>query len=45
MQIKLLHLKAKRIPGRSKKHRREAGEEVSGSRMSKKGIVMKAVDA
>ena len=41
-QVKLFPPKARRMPGRPKKHRRrEADEEGSGTRLSKKGIVMK----
>lgn len=41
-QTKLLPPKARRMPGRPKKHRRrEADEEGSGTKLSKKGIVMK----
>lgn len=41
-QAKLLPPKARRMPGRPKKHRRrETDEEGSGTRLSKKGIIMK----
>ena len=41
-QIKLLPPKARRMPGRPKKHkRREADEVGSGCKLSKKGITMK----
>ncbi|KAL8115171.1 hypothetical protein AgCh_021848 [Apium graveolens] len=41
-QVKLLPPKARRMPGRPKKHRRREAYEVgSGSKLSKKGIVMK----
>ena len=41
-QIKLLPPKARRMPGRPKKHRRREADEVgSGCKLSKKGITMK----
>ncbi|KAK1390443.1 hypothetical protein POM88_018621 [Heracleum sosnowskyi] len=40
-QIKLLPPKARRMPGRPKKHRRREADEVgAGCKMSKKGIIM-----
>ncbi|KAK1380321.1 hypothetical protein POM88_027065 [Heracleum sosnowskyi] len=41
-QVKLLPPKARRMPGRPKKHRRREADEVGGGcRLSKKGVVMK----